>query len=333
MILMFLGSFRATVAVFLSIPLSVMITFFVLHSAGKTINSMVLSGLALAFSRLIDDSVVVLENIYRHLEMGEDPKRRRRERRERSGARGSGHHAGRRRCVFSRSRFCSASASICSRRWRWRGHRPVRLVFRCRNRRASVLREFPQGRSRAWRTAREHSKKSWGDEIPRWIQRQIRANAELLRAMGPQGSGSPACRSSGGFVGCFSAELSAVSLIGVSFFPRTDAGQFVINVKAPTGTRIEVTEGYIKQVEEIVRQVVTARRLEHGRFEHRRHARPLGSIYAQLRHAHRLRPGWPEGRPSRKQLRIHERRARAHRDAASGITHVLPIRRLGGRGP
>ncbi len=74
MIWIFLGSFRATAAVFLSIPLSVMITFFVLHSANKTINSMVLSGLALAFSRLIDDSVVVLENIYRHIEMGEDPK-------------------------------------------------------------------------------------------------------------------------------------------------------------------------------------------------------------------------------------------------------------------
>src|SRR6202161_1545703 len=74
MILLFLGSMRATAAVFLSIPLSVMITFFVLHSAGMTVNSMVLSGLALAFSRLIDDSVVVIENIYRHIELGEDPK-------------------------------------------------------------------------------------------------------------------------------------------------------------------------------------------------------------------------------------------------------------------
>ena len=73
MILMFLGSFRATVAVFLSIPISVMITFFILHIADKTINAMVLSGLALAFSRLIDDSVVVIENIYRHLELGEEP--------------------------------------------------------------------------------------------------------------------------------------------------------------------------------------------------------------------------------------------------------------------
>ncbi len=74
MILMFLGSGRATAAIFLSIPLSVMITFFVLHTMGKTINAMVLSGLALAFSRLIDDSVVVIENVFRHLELGEDPK-------------------------------------------------------------------------------------------------------------------------------------------------------------------------------------------------------------------------------------------------------------------
>src|SRR4029077_17865493 len=74
MILLFLGSTRATAAVFLSIPLSVMITFFILHLADKTLNSMVLSGLALAFSRLIDDSVVVIENIYRHIELGEDPK-------------------------------------------------------------------------------------------------------------------------------------------------------------------------------------------------------------------------------------------------------------------
>src|SRR6201984_2203696 len=70
MILIFLGSPRATAAVFLSIPLSVMATFFFLHSGDQTINSMVLSGLALAFSRLIDNSVVVLENIFRHIELG-----------------------------------------------------------------------------------------------------------------------------------------------------------------------------------------------------------------------------------------------------------------------
>src|SRR5499425_996855 len=73
MILVFLGSMRATVAVFFSIPLSALATFMALSWGGGTVNSMVLGGLALALSRLIDNSVVVLENIYRHLELGENP--------------------------------------------------------------------------------------------------------------------------------------------------------------------------------------------------------------------------------------------------------------------
>src|ERR1051325_774323 len=73
LILVFLGSMRATVAVFFSIPLSALAAFIALAMGGGSINSMVLGGLALAFSRLIDNSVVVLENIYRHLEEGEPP--------------------------------------------------------------------------------------------------------------------------------------------------------------------------------------------------------------------------------------------------------------------
>ncbi len=73
MILIFLGSFRATTAVFLSIPLSALATFVILNMAGSTINTMILGGLALAFSRIIDNSVISLENIYRHLEMGAAP--------------------------------------------------------------------------------------------------------------------------------------------------------------------------------------------------------------------------------------------------------------------
>ncbi len=59
-----------------------------------------------------------------------------------------------------------------------------------------------------------------------------------------------------GFIVFFLLCLLLSPFIGVAFFPRTDAGQFVISVKAPTGTRIELTENYIKQVEAIVRQVV-----------------------------------------------------------------------------
>src|SRR2546430_17163094 len=73
MILLFLGSMRATLAVFLSIPLSALAAFLALAMGGSTVNAMILGGLALAFSRLIDNSVVVLENIFRHLELGESP--------------------------------------------------------------------------------------------------------------------------------------------------------------------------------------------------------------------------------------------------------------------
>src|SRR5262249_43546885 len=69
MILVFLGSMRATVAVFLSIPLSALAAFIALAITDNTVNAMVLGGLALAFSRLIDNSVVVLENIFRHLQL------------------------------------------------------------------------------------------------------------------------------------------------------------------------------------------------------------------------------------------------------------------------
>src|ERR1700686_915883 len=73
MILLFLGSLRATAAVFPSIPLSALAAFLAISAGGGTVNTMVLGGLALAFSRLIDNSVIVLENIFRHLEMGEAP--------------------------------------------------------------------------------------------------------------------------------------------------------------------------------------------------------------------------------------------------------------------
>ncbi|MGB0035188.1 MAG: efflux RND transporter permease subunit, partial [Candidatus Acidiferrales bacterium] len=60
------------------------------------------------------------------------------------------------------------------------------------------------------------------------------------------------------FLGVFVLSFGLYPSIGVSFFPRTDAGQFVINIKAPTGTRLELTEQYVKQVEAIVHQVVPA---------------------------------------------------------------------------
>ncbi len=73
MVLVFLGSARATAGVFLSIPLSALAAIIALYVGGSSINTMILAGFALVFSRLIDNAVIVLENIFRHLEMGESP--------------------------------------------------------------------------------------------------------------------------------------------------------------------------------------------------------------------------------------------------------------------
>src|SRR6202042_3731692 len=74
MILVFLGNPRATFALLLSIPLSALVCLLLTNALGGSINTMLLGGLALAFSRLIDDSVVVLENIFRYMEMGVPPR-------------------------------------------------------------------------------------------------------------------------------------------------------------------------------------------------------------------------------------------------------------------
>jgi HAE1 family hydrophobic/amphiphilic exporter-1 len=254
MIWIFLGSFRATAAVFLSIPLSVMITFFVLHSASKTINSMVLSGLALAFSRLIDDSVVVLENIYRHLEMGEDPKV--------AAVNGANEVAlpvlaimlvavvvffpvtllfGVSKYLFSALALAVVLALFAS----YFDAVTVVPLF------CAYFLKAVHGHGEGPETA----KKSWSDRLHQkfnarfeqmlnFYERWVRGALDRPRLV------------VWGFVGFFLLCFLLVPLIGVAFFPRSDAGQFVINVKAPTGTRIEVTEGYIKQVEDIVRQIV-----------------------------------------------------------------------------
>ncbi|MGC8529197.1 MAG: efflux RND transporter permease subunit [Leptospirillia bacterium] len=73
MILIFLGNVRSTLIITTSIPLSLLVGFVMLNATGQTINIMTLGGLALAIGRLVDDAIVVLENTNRHLEMGKAP--------------------------------------------------------------------------------------------------------------------------------------------------------------------------------------------------------------------------------------------------------------------
>jgi HAE1 family hydrophobic/amphiphilic exporter-1 len=256
MILVFLGSPRATAAVFLSIPLSVMATFFFLHAGDETINSMVLSGLALAFSRLIDNSVVVLENIFRHLEMGETPAV--------ASERGA-NEVGLAvlaitlvtvvvffpvTLLFGVSKYLFTALALGV----------VISLFASYFVAISVV---PLYCARVLRGIVHHaesmdmSPKSWGTRFHIWF------NVRFERMLGHYDRAIQKVLDRPlqvviGFLAVFVLSFALYPLVGLSFFPRTDAGQFVINVKAPTGTRLELTESYVKKVEKIVQQVVPA---------------------------------------------------------------------------
>jgi len=256
MILMFLGSARATAAIFLSIPLSVMITFFVLHTMDKTINAMVLSGLALAFSRLIDDSVVVIENVFRHLEMGEDPKT--------AAINGANEVAlavlaimlvavvvffpvtflfGVSKYLFSALALAVVIALFAS----YFDAVTVVPLF-C----AHFLKPIHEEAA-----GTESHKKSWGARFHAKFNAIFEKFLDHYERYVQKALDSPRATVAGVMGICLLSFL-LYPFIGVSFFPRTDAGQFIVNVKSPTGTRIELTNDYVKKVEDIVRQVVPA---------------------------------------------------------------------------
>jgi len=259
MVLLFLGSGRATLAVFLSIPLSVMITFFILHLMGRSIDSMVLSGLALAFSRLIDNSVVSLENIFRHLELGEEP--------EKAALHGANEVALAVLAItlvgvvvffpvtflFGVSKYLFGALALA-----------VALALAASYFCAMTV--VPLYCARVLKAIHHHEgantgRRSWGAAFRQAFNRQF----ERLLNVYEKGVCNVLERP-GRAIFSFTALLAAcallIPLVGVSFFPRTDAGQFVINVKAPSGTRIELTENYVQRVEDIVRQIVDPRDLD-----------------------------------------------------------------------
>lgn len=73
-ILIFLRNLRASIIVITSIPISILATFALMYFQGITLNMMSLGGLALGIGRLVDDAIVVIENIYRHCQLGLKPK-------------------------------------------------------------------------------------------------------------------------------------------------------------------------------------------------------------------------------------------------------------------
>jgi multidrug efflux pump subunit AcrB len=258
MILIFLGSMRATVAVFFSIPLSVAATFIALSAAGNTINAMILGGLALAFSRLIDNSVVVLENIFRHLEMGESPE---------VAAENGGNEVSlavlaatfSTAVVFfpvvflygvSRYLFTALSLSVVLSLFASFAVAMTVVPLFC----AKFIKGH-QAHDPGTGAGPADAPKGWGERFNVWFNvrfHRMLANYDrslafsLLRPLATVL----------GISGLFVCSLALYPLVGKAYFPRTDPSQFVVNLKAPTGTRVELTSELVARAENVIREVV-----------------------------------------------------------------------------
>ena len=264
MVLVFLGSLRATVAVSLSIPLSALAAFIALFMGGSSINSMVLAGLALAFSRLIDNSVIVLENIFRHLEMGESP--------EVAAERGGQEVSmavlaatlttavvffpvtflyGVGRYLFSALALAVVLALFAS-------YFVAMTVVPLFCARLISAREADEGAPEFGETHEHHKAappRGWMERFDAAFNRRFRQMLDRYDTLVRRALTRPMLVV-GGILGCFVLSLGLFPLLGVAFFPRTDAGQFQISLKAPSGSRLEVTNTDVAQVEALIRQVV-----------------------------------------------------------------------------
>src|SRR6266576_2646036 len=245
MILVFLGSMRATVAVFFSIPISALATMIALQFGGSTINSMVLGGLALAFSRLIDNSVVVLENIHRHLELGEP-------------SLVAAEKGGREvalpvlaatlttivvffpvTLLYGVSKFLFTALALA-------------VVLSLAASYLVAMTVVPLFCARYIKHAGHETK-----GFNKWFA-GVFGGFQNIYSKAVSGVLSFPALTLGVFALGFAASLILFPLLDLSFFPRTDAGQFLISVKAPSGTKLTETEKEIEALENIIRQTITS---------------------------------------------------------------------------
>jgi multidrug efflux pump subunit AcrB len=254
MILLFLGSWRSTLIVLISIPLSILASIVVLHFLGETLNTMTLGGLALAVGILVDDSTVTIENTHRLRGEGMDLAA--------ATLHGSAGIAVPTMvstlaisCVFTSVVFLEGPAKFL--------FTPLGLavVF-------AMLASYALSRtltpviiglllkgehhgatpgSGNW-FGRLYQAFDYGFE--RFRRGYVRALTMLLMK-----------RSIIPVVAVLMLTLGGVllTLVGTDFFPEIDGGQIKLHVRAPAATRIETTERIFQEVEDKIREVIPER--------------------------------------------------------------------------
>ena len=254
MILIFLGSWRSTLIIAVSIPLSILTSIIVLSALGETINIMTLGGLALAVGILVDDATVEIENINRNIAMGKEI-----EHGILDGAQQIATPAfvstlaicivfvpmfflgGVARYLFvplaEAVVFAMLASYLLSRtlvptmaKYLLRGHESdAAHQSESRNPLVRMQRRFEEGFER------------FREGYHGWLQTCLRHQRIFLLTF---------------VAACVASLLSIVPILGRDFFPSVDAGQFKLHVRARTGTRIEETARICDLVEQAIREQI-----------------------------------------------------------------------------
>ena len=249
MILVFLGNFRATFIIFTSIPLSLLTGISLLNATGQTINIMTLGGLALAIGRLVDDSIVVLENTNRHLELGKDPYT--------AALDGAGEVAmpvlastiatmivfspvlflvGKGKFLFTPLAAAVAFSMLAS-------YFVSMTLVPVLSRWFMKPESHYEGRDTMFLRSVHRFNRAFGRF--RNGYREVLLNALARRRIFSLLLGL-----------AFLCSFFLVSQIGSEYFPPDDTGAFIISVRLPVGSRIELTDAYMTRIDSAIRRVI-----------------------------------------------------------------------------
>ncbi len=247
-ILIFLGSGTSTLIIAHSIPISIIATFVLLHFGKFTLNIMTLGGLALGVGRLVDDAIVVLENINRHIELGESP--------EEASYKGATEVSKpviaatiTSIVVFTPLAFVKGIAALLFVQMAYT------VAFSLLASLFDSLTLVPVLTAKFLKPKGAPRKVSWTQKIfektrpfflwvDQYYQRtlQIALSHRRLVVLG--------------VVGIFASSLFLIPLIGTEFFPKSDEGQIRIALRLPVGSPMEETKRVMSKIEGIVFQDV-----------------------------------------------------------------------------
>jgi multidrug efflux pump subunit AcrB len=257
MMLLFLGSWRSTLIVLVSIPLSLLVSIIVLGSLGQTLNLMTLGGMALAVGILVDDATVAVENVHR----------------QRSAMKksladaildGSAEIAA--PALVSTLCICIVFVPVVFIAGAARSlFVPLAMVvvfamltsyFLSRTLVPTMMKYLLAGEPREGADGHGPLARVHGF-IERGFDRLREAYSRALSQLLDRRRSVIAA-----FAMLFAGSIALVPLLGQDFFPNVDAGELRLHVRAPAGTRIEETARLFAQVEDHVRHVVPPSELD-----------------------------------------------------------------------